>query len=51
MNHKGTIKIEKRLRITQSSVQRGLTKGNYYAYKDAIDTVNNILREIRRNDV
>lgn len=36
----------KRLGITQSSVQRGLNNGNYYAYKDAIDSVNDILGEI-----
>lgn len=36
----------KRLGITQSSVQRSLNNGNYYAYKKAIDTVNNILGEI-----
>lgn len=36
----------KRLGITQFSVQRGLNNGNYYAYKDAIDSVNDILGEI-----
>lgn len=44
-------KSAKRLGIAQSSVQRGLTNGNYYAYKDAIDTISNILKEIRSEDV
>lgn len=35
-----------RLDISQSSVQRGLVNGNYYAYKEAKDTVNNVLKEI-----
>ena len=47
----GQEKSSERLGITQSSVQRGLTNGNYYAYRNAKDTVNNILKEIRRKDV
>lgn len=44
-------KCAERLGIAQSSVQRGLTNGNYYAYKDAMDTVCNVLKKIRRDDV
>lgn len=40
-----------RLGITQSSVQRSLVKGNYYAYKNAKETVSKILRGITRKDV
>ena len=35
-----------RMKISQSSVQRSLVNGNYYAYKEAKDTVNSVLREI-----
>lgn len=35
-----------RLKISQSSVQRSLINSNYYAYKDAKETVNTVLREI-----
>ncbi|WP_040214975.1 SatD family protein [Clostridium polynesiense] len=52
MRHQdGQVKSAERLNIAQSSVQRGLTKGNYYAYKEATDTINEILKEIRRKDV
>lgn len=45
--HKGSqSECAERLNISQSSVQRSLINGNYYAYKDAKDTVNNILKEI-----
>lgn len=47
----GQKKCAKRLGIAQSSVHRGLTNGNYYAYKEAMETIENVLREIRRNDV
>ena len=40
-----------RLKVTQSSIQRGLTGGNYYTYKDAIDTLSRVLTAIRRQDV
>lgn len=40
-----------RLGISQSSVQRSLNNGNYYAYKEAKDTINKVLREIRRENV
>lgn len=35
-----------RMKISQSSVQRSLVNGNYYAYKEAKNTVNSVLREI-----
>lgn len=47
----GQEKSSERLGITQSSVQRGLTNGNYYSYKNAKDVVNNILKEIGGEDV
>jgi len=40
-----------RLKVAQSSIQRGLKSGNFYAYRDAIDTLSNVLMEIRREDV
>ena len=40
-----------RLKVAQSSIQRGLKSGNFYVYIDAIDTLSNILMEIRREDV
>ena len=36
----------RRLNISQSSVQRSLINGNYYAYQEAKDTVNSVLKEI-----
>jgi len=47
----GQGKSAERLSIAQSSVQRGLNNGNYYAYKGALDTVSNILKQIRGEDV
>lgn len=45
--HKGSqTECAKRLEISQSSVQRSLTKGNYYAYRQAKETVQNVLEEI-----
>lgn len=45
--HKGSqLECAERLMISQSSVQRSLMNGNYYAYKDAKDTVDNVLKEI-----
>ena len=43
----GQEKSAERLGIAQSSVQRGLTNGNYYAYKEAMETISNVLKEIR----
>lgn len=45
-NNGSQLECAKRLNIMQSSVQRGLTNGNYYSYKNAKDTVNNVLQEI-----
>lgn len=39
-------KTAKRLGIVQSTVQRGLKGGNYYTYKEAIDTLNNVFSNI-----
>jgi len=47
----GQEKSAERLGIAQSSVQRGLTNGNYYAYKEAMETISNVLKEIRWDDV
>ena len=38
--------LAKRLNIKQPTVQKSLSKGNYYAYKDAFDTINEALGEI-----
>ncbi|MFA6939964.1 MAG: SatD family protein [Clostridiaceae bacterium] len=40
-----------RLNITQSAVQKSLANGKYYAYKEAIETIEKALDEIRRKDV
>ena len=40
-----------RLNVTQSSLQRGLINANYYAYKNAIRKISNILKEIRHDNV
>ena len=42
----GQKKSADRLHVAQSSIQRSLVKGNYYAYKEAVDTVNHILAGI-----
>jgi len=47
----GQRKSAERLQVAQSSIQRGLMKANYYAYKEAVDTVNHILSEIGEEDV
>ena len=47
----GQEKSAERLGIAQSSVQRGLIKGNYYAYKEAMETLGNVMKLIRREDV
>ena len=44
-------KSAERLDVVQSSIQRGLKSANFYAYRDAIDTLSNVLMEIRREDV
>lgn len=45
------IDVAKRLNIKQPAVQKSLSKGKYYAYKDALDTIGKALEEIRRDDV
>lgn len=45
------LEVAKRLAIKQPSVQKSLSKGNYYAYKDAVHTIGQALAEIRREDV
>lgn len=35
-----------RLGVSQSSIQRSLINGNYYAYKDAKDTITEVLKEV-----
>lgn len=45
------IDAAKRLKIKQPAVQKSLSKGRYYAYKDALDTIGKALAEIRSEDV
>ncbi len=45
------IDAAKRFKIKQPAIQKSLSKGKYYAYKDALDTIGKALSEIRRNDV
>ncbi len=40
------LECAERLNISQSSVQRSLSNGNYYAYKSAKETINSVLKEI-----
>lgn len=40
--------VAERLEITQPTVQMTLAKGNYYAYKEALDTIEEVLNKIRR---
>jgi hypothetical protein len=47
----GQAKSAERLKIAQSSVQRGLNGGSFYAYKEALDVISNTLKEIGRKDV
>ena len=50
MKHQDSqVKSAERLNVAQSSIQRGLINGNYYAYKDAIDTIVNVLEEIKKD--
>ncbi len=44
--HDNQIDAAKRLKIKQPTVQKALVAGKYYAYKGAMDTVTNVLREI-----
>lgn len=45
-NKGSQIECARQLNITQSSVQRGLVNGNFYAYKSARETVITVLEEI-----
>ena len=45
------INVAKRLKIQQPAVQKSFSKGKYYAYKDALDTIGKALEEIRREVV
>ena len=42
-------KCAARLKVAQSTIQRSLVNGNYYAYKDAMDTIGNVLKEIKKD--
>lgn len=43
--------VAKRLNISQPAVQKTLSRGSYYAYKEALDTVGKAFEEIRRTNV
>ena len=45
------IDVAKRLKIRQPAVQKSFSKGKYYTYKNALDTIGKALEEIRRDDV
>lgn len=45
------VEVAKRIGITQPTVQKSLSKGKYYAYKEAYDTIGQVFKEIRRRDV
>ena len=47
----GQKKCAQRLGIAQSSVNRGLENGNYYAYRDAKEKIADVLQEIKNGDV
>ncbi len=49
--HDNQIDAAKRLKIKQPTVQKALVAGKYYAYKGAMDTVTNVLREIGEKNV
>lgn len=42
--------VAKRLNIKQPTVQKSLSKGKYYAYKEALDTIEKVLGEVRREN-
>lgn len=50
-NQDSQIETAKRFNIKQPTVQKILSTGRYYAYKDALDTIGKALEEIRRDDV
>ena len=43
--------VANRLKIQQPAVQKSFSLGKYYAYKNAVDTIGDVLGEIRRDDV
>lgn len=45
--HKGQKEAAAMLGIAQPTLQRALTRGNYYTYKEAADTIEDILKGIR----
>jgi hypothetical protein len=52
LTHKETqAELAQRLNVRQPAVQKTLSKGHYYAYREAMDTVGRALSEIRRKDV
>ncbi len=52
MKHQDSqMEAAKRLGIQQPAVQKSLSKGNYYSYKEALETIGTALEEIRRQDV
>lgn len=50
-NQDSQVNVAKRLNIKQPTVQKILATGKYYVYKDALDTIDKALEEIRREDV
>ncbi|HHV12735.1 MAG TPA: hypothetical protein GXX75_20900 [Clostridiales bacterium] len=47
----GQVNVANRLKVSQPAIQRCLTGGKYYAYKEAVDTITRTLSGIRREDV
>ena len=45
------VSIAMRLNIKQPTVQKMLSGGKYYAYKEALDNISKALGEIKRDDV
>ena len=45
------VDVAKRFNIKQPAVQKSLSKGKYYVYKDSMDIVGQALSEVRSNDV
>ena len=45
------VDVAKRFNIKQPAVQKSLSKGKYYVYKDSMDIIGQALSEIRSNDV
>ncbi len=45
------VDVAKRFNIKQPAVQKSLSKGKYYVYKDSMDIIGQALSEVRSNDV